>query len=437
MAVSANDLKIGPVIPANGVSLISLDFFFEDETLIQVFKTGNPDPLVLEVDYTVAGAGTETGSVTLTVPANGTDQYAIFLVPELERSSDLQLRGQFQSEPFNVELDRIWQALQALNTRISRAILLSETSVPALPLVAESTAARAGKVPIFGADGVSLELGPAGSEIENAEAAAAAAAAALSAAEAAQAAAEASAAAAELKEQSMLADRGAWVTATAYAPSDLYTFDGQTYVTEIAHTSSSVAADLAASKVRIFAAKGASGAGTGDMQNADNLAFLASPSISRTNLGLGAMAVLDDVAFADLDTGALATSAGGGIAAFETDDDRIPTAKAVAEAIAAGAAASDYLTKTWQSVTRVHSTNYQNANDYPLDVIGWWSAGGNAHVFIDIGPNTGAYVQMMDVGISDRVNDQSASFTVPPGWYYRFRRSHTDVVVQRWSERSL
>jgi hypothetical protein len=308
MAVSANDLVIGPIIPANGVSLISLDFFFEDETLLQVFKTGDPDPLVLGVDYTVAGEGTESGSVTLTTPANGTDQYAIFLVPELERTSDLQLRGQFQSGPFNVELDRVWQALQSLNTKINRALLLSETSVPVTPLIAESAAARAGKVPIFAEDGISLELGPTGTEVSNAEAAAAAAAAA-------QSAAEAAAAAAELKEASMVADRGAWVTATAYAPSDLYTFDGQTYITEVAHTSSSVAADLAASKVRIFAAKGTSGAGTGDMLKSENLAGLADNAAARSNLGAQTVAAnLTDIAALSLVNGDLITKAAGAIA---------------------------------------------------------------------------------------------------------------------------
>jgi hypothetical protein len=47
--------------------------------------------------------------------------------------------------------------------------------------------------------------------------------------------------------------RGAWVTATAYARSDLYTYSGVTYITLVAHTSTSVAADLAAYKVGVYA----------------------------------------------------------------------------------------------------------------------------------------------------------------------------------------
>lgn len=47
--------------------------------------------------------------------------------------------------------------------------------------------------------------------------------------------------------------RGSWVTATAYARSDVYTYSGVSYITLTAHTSSTVAADLAAGRVGIYA----------------------------------------------------------------------------------------------------------------------------------------------------------------------------------------
>lgn len=45
--------------------------------------------------------------------------------------------------------------------------------------------------------------------------------------------------------------RGSWATATSYALRDLYTVGGIAYVTTLAHTSTSVAADLAAGKVTV------------------------------------------------------------------------------------------------------------------------------------------------------------------------------------------
>lgn len=196
MAVSENDLVVGPVTPANGVSVISIDFFFEADELIEVFKTGNPLPLVQGVNYTLTGAGTNTGTVVLTVPANGTDQYAVFLMPILARSSDLQLRGEFKSDPFNDELDRVWQALQALNTKINRGMLVSETSVPVAPMIAETAASRIGRVPVFNATGLGLALGPDVSDIVGLEGVAQDAIDAAAAADASAVAAAAAAAAA-------------------------------------------------------------------------------------------------------------------------------------------------------------------------------------------------------------------------------------------------
>lgn len=122
MAVSENDLVVGPLTPAAGVTTISLDFYFEQASWLEVYKAGSETPLVLNTDYTVTGAGTSSGVVTLTTPANGTDAYSIYLAVPLQRSSDMQLRGEFKSEPFNVEMDRIWQRLQHHNTLLGRTL---------------------------------------------------------------------------------------------------------------------------------------------------------------------------------------------------------------------------------------------------------------------------------------------------------------------------
>ena len=124
MTVSIDDAKVGPVTPALGVTTISLDF---DGTgwaaeWLEVNQTGHIAPLVLNVDFTVSTPGATNAVLTLTTPANGADQYVIYLVTPLERTSDMQLRGEFKSEPFNVEMDRIWQRLQYHWTMIGRKL---------------------------------------------------------------------------------------------------------------------------------------------------------------------------------------------------------------------------------------------------------------------------------------------------------------------------
>ena len=135
MAVLENDLVVGPITPANGVSLISLDFFFEDEDDIEVYKTGSETPLILTADYTVAGEGTSTGSITLVVAADGIDSYSVYLRLPLARSTDLQLRGQFRSDPFNTEMDRLWQAMQGVRATLDRSLQITRTSETVAPVV--------------------------------------------------------------------------------------------------------------------------------------------------------------------------------------------------------------------------------------------------------------------------------------------------------------
>jgi hypothetical protein len=207
MAVLESDLVVGPLTPAAGVTTISLDFYFEQASWLEVYKSGSETPLVLNTDYTVTGAGTGSGVVTLAVAANGTDAYSVYLIVPLQRSSDMQLRGGFKSGPFNTELDRLWQAIQGINTRVAQSLRISRTSLVVGPLATGSAAARAGRALVFGASGSDLGIGPTAAEIASAQSFAAsagtsateaqsfAASAGTSATEAADSAAEAAASA--------------------------------------------------------------------------------------------------------------------------------------------------------------------------------------------------------------------------------------------------
>jgi len=165
MAVSENDLLVGPVIPAVGVATISLDFYFENEDWLEVYKTGSETPLVLDTDYTVAGEGTASGVVTLTTPANGVDAYYVLLMVPAERSSDFALRGDFKSGPVNAELDRVWQRLQRHWTEFNSALRLSPADRTASPIYMDTP--EVGRVLVGTAGGV--ENGPTADEVAAAE----------------------------------------------------------------------------------------------------------------------------------------------------------------------------------------------------------------------------------------------------------------------------
>lgn len=241
MAVSENDLIIGPVTLAMGVTLISLDFFMENEAWLEVYKTGSEVALILDTDYTVLGEGTETGSVTLTVAADGIDSYSVYYVVPLERNSDMQLRGEFKSGPFNTEFDRAWQAMQGMKTTLSRSLQSSRTS-PALPPVTFGAGDFDDRAMIFNSDSTAIVPGPTASEIAAAEgyAEAAAASAALAA---------------------PINWKFGWLTSTAYLKDDGVRFDGSSYICITNHTSGSFATDLAAGKWDLMAEKGLDGGG--------------------------------------------------------------------------------------------------------------------------------------------------------------------------------
>lgn len=87
---------------------------------------------------------------------------------------------------------------------------------------------------------------------------------------------------------------GAWATATLYYKNNLVRSGGSTYVVlaDPSYTSgASVAADLAAGSIAVFAQKGDAGAGAGDVVAANNLSeFTATAATARANLGLGTAA---------------------------------------------------------------------------------------------------------------------------------------------------
>lgn len=108
------------------------------------------------------------------------------------------------------------------------------------------------------------------------------------AAQAAAAAAEASAAAALAKENSMLAARGPWATATLYKPSDIARQGAVQYRCLVQHTSGVFATDLGAGRWEVWLQDGAPGPGTGNMLKSENLSGLTSYPLARATMGITA-----------------------------------------------------------------------------------------------------------------------------------------------------
>lgn len=84
---------------------------------------------------------------------------------------------------------------------------------------------------------------------------------------------------------------GAWATSTAYAVNDLVREDGNVYICLVAHTSGTFSTDLSNSLWELFAQKGSSGAGSGDMLASNNLSDLTNSDTSLANLGGGSKGI--------------------------------------------------------------------------------------------------------------------------------------------------
>lgn len=251
---------------ANGsTTVFPFGFLCLDEEDLEVSKDG----AVITAGFTIAGIGILSGgSVTFTVaPTNGT-VITMALKPVAQREIDYQQSGDWLAASLNRDFDRIWLAIRSLGQSILTSIKLP-FSTTAEPIITDSAVARANKYLSFDGDGnLDLTVGPD-----------------LEAAIDAQVAAEAAAAIIAGFE-----NKGAWLTATAYAVNNLAQESGTTYICLVAHTSGTFATDYSGGKWAIFAQKGAAGTGTGDMLSTNNLGDVANAATSRANLGLGTAA---------------------------------------------------------------------------------------------------------------------------------------------------
>ena len=289
MTITSSTAKTGPYAADGSTVDFDYDFLiFADEDIVVTVTTDDVDAVkTLTTDYTVSGAGnTGGGTVTFgTAPADGAF-VTLTRSTQVIQDVDLQNRGAVVPETLEQALDRLTMILQDLKEKVSRAALAGVTEsspVSYADIVAASTAATA-----------------------------------------AQTAAEAAQAAAEAAENSLLEWKGAWVTATAYAPSDVVSNSGSSYVCVEAHTSGTFSTDLSAGKWQVAAAKGDTGAGTGDLLAANDLSDLNDADTALVNLGGGTTGI---ALFKDTTAAAARTELGlGGLATLDIlDEDDMAT----------------------------------------------------------------------------------------------------------------
>lgn len=106
--------------------------------------------------YTVSGVGNDSGgNVTLDTGATTGDVITIYRDMDLERLTDYQNNGDFLASEVNDDYDRIWAALQQLQTNTQAAIRPSpsDTALDSTNTELASIATRGGKALGFASDG--------------------------------------------------------------------------------------------------------------------------------------------------------------------------------------------------------------------------------------------------------------------------------------------
>lgn len=268
MTISSTTRKAGP-FTGNDVTTdfpFAFRVFAETDVVAVQAETATETETTLDyvIDYTVAlNADQDSdpgGTLTLLSPlATGYTLTLTSAVPQTQ-GTDLTNLGGFYPQVVTDALDRLTVLIQQVAEETSRAVKVQiSSSVDPDDLVATLVA-------------------------DAASAAADAVAAAASAATASVAAAIIDG----------FENAGAWTTATLYYKNNLVRDGGSTYlvVADPSYTSgASVAADVGAGNLVVFAQKGDAGAGAGDVVAANNLSeFTATAATARANLGLGTAA---------------------------------------------------------------------------------------------------------------------------------------------------
>lgn len=126
MTVESTINKSGPYAGAGSVGPYTVGFRFLDQTHLRVIKTVDDVDanLSLATDYSVAGVGNPTGSVTLVAPlATGEKLTIIRNVPATQEADYVQ-NDAFPAESHEAALDKLTMLVQQMDETISRSLTL-------------------------------------------------------------------------------------------------------------------------------------------------------------------------------------------------------------------------------------------------------------------------------------------------------------------------
>lgn len=274
-----------------GPFLVGFTLFDDDELRVSVNGTAST-AFTVTSDYT--DGYDDSASITFDSALSVADVVLIEGVVALSREADLVNGAPNLVSSINTELTRITAAGQETRRDASAALTLAQSASETV-----------------------TEL-----EVDLNSAVTSASASATAAAASAASAAE---------DAALLGEwRGTWATATAYAVGDRAQSGGSTYLCVEAHTSAGAFnTDFVAGKWELFASKGDSGAGTGDLVSTNNLSDVDDAATARTNLGLTSVATLATTAVtladASLYTGDLDSLATSGWRRLNTGCTNIPS----------------------------------------------------------------------------------------------------------------
>lgn len=114
------------------VLAVPFEFFLATDLLVtkQLASSGASATLVLNTDYTTAGAGNPAGgSITTTVPIVSGYNYSIILNPTLTQQSNYPSNSPFPSSTLQNDLDRHMQVMQRLQDQIGRSIRAPDADI--------------------------------------------------------------------------------------------------------------------------------------------------------------------------------------------------------------------------------------------------------------------------------------------------------------------
>lgn len=155
MTVETTISKAGPYAGAGTVGPFPVPFRFLDATHLQVTRTdasGVNTVLALGSDYSVAGVGNLTGSVTLTSPlASGFKLTVLRNVPATQEADYVQ-NDAFPAESHEQALDKLTMLAQQQAERVGRSLVVPETDAP-VSLTLPPASSRARRYLSFDADG--------------------------------------------------------------------------------------------------------------------------------------------------------------------------------------------------------------------------------------------------------------------------------------------